>query len=80
MLKAKVHPFSWPALWEECEWMVKYKLECDTLECVCGAVFEAWVASGGGESEEWLESTSEGGLPLVKTYGRKRKNLHMLIG
>ena len=48
-------------VWEECEWMVKYKLECVTLECVCGAVFEAWVASGRGEREEWLESTSEGG-------------------
>ena len=54
--RGKVH-----FVWEECEWMVKYKLECDTLECVCGAVFEAWVASGRGEREEWLESTSEGG-------------------
>ena len=52
--RGKVH-----FVWEECEWMVKYKLECDTLECVCGAVFEAWVASGRGEREEWLESTSE---------------------
>ena len=32
-----------------------------TLQCVCGAVFGAWVASGRGEGEEWLESTCEGG-------------------